>query len=74
MKEGYYGEGIRHFRKLNDIKQEDLAKSLSMTRQNLSLMEQNQLKIKDETLAAIADELKTTVDDIKSHKGNVVIQ
>jgi transcriptional regulator with XRE-family HTH domain len=65
---GYYGEGIRHYRKIRDAKQEALATALNMSRQNLSKIEQNLQKIEDNMLVIVARELNTTPEKIKAFK------
>jgi transcriptional regulator with XRE-family HTH domain len=68
----YHGEAIFQFRTNKNIKQQSIAHALAMTRQNISKIEQNKVKISDENLEIVADVLGTTSEKIKNHKGAIV--
>lgn len=73
MAKYYCGDGIRHYRKLNDIKQESLAHAVNLRRQTISDMERNKSTVEEDLLTHIAKELGTTPDKIKQHKNGMVI-
>lgn len=73
MTKHYCGEGIRYFRKLEEMKQDTLAESIGVCRQTLSDMERNKTKVDDDILAQIAEQLGTTPEQIKGYKKGIVI-
>ena len=72
MAKHYCGDGIRHYRKLNDLKQETLAHAVHLRRQTISDMERNKSTVEEDLLTHIAKEVGTTQDKRKQHKNGMV--
>ena len=58
------GDNIRKYRKENNISQEDLAEKLGVTRQSISLWENNQTQPSIDNIIAIAKVLELSTDDL----------
>ena len=58
------GDNIRKYRKENNISQEDLAEKLGVTRQSISLWENNQTQPSIDNIIAIAKVFGLSTDDL----------
>ena len=65
------GDNIRKYRKENNISQEKLAEELDVTRQSISLWENNQTQPSLENIVALAKIFKVTTDDLLSDETKV---
>lgn len=72
MAKYYCGDGIRHYRKIADIKQESLAQAVQLRRQTISDIERNKTKVDDGLLEQIAKELGAAPENIKQYKNGMV--
>lgn len=59
-----FGENLKYYRKLNNMKQDELAKKLNTSRQAISLYEKGKRACSLEMVLKIADLFEISTDDL----------